>query len=74
MSKIEQILNEVKEVNNNGKTELFSKVYIDFKEDKTYEITDYFEAMGMFVSWMFGGDHDIYGGYVYLDWHSCDCI
>ena len=66
-NKCEQIISEIKTARANGETELFSKTYVSF-DGESCDLIDYFESFDMFVVSMFGEDHDIDGGYLYLNW------
>lgn len=71
-NKVDQIIQEIKEAYMNGKVDLFSKVYVNFRDDDCYDISNYFSSLGMYVNWMFGEDHDTNGGYIYLNWQTCE--
>lgn len=68
ITKKDQIVNEIKSARANGETELFSKTYVEFNGE-SYELINYFESFNVYVKSMFGPDHDLHGGYLYLDWH-----
>lgn len=68
ITKRDQIVNEIKEARAEGKQELFSKVYVLFNGE-SYHLINYFESFKLYVKSMFGDDHDIHGGYLYIDWH-----
>ena len=71
INKCNQIINEIKEARAEGKTELFSKVYVLFNGESC-ELINYFESFKMYVNCMFGENHDLEGGYLYIDWHLTD--
>lgn len=66
--KCNQIINEIKTARANGETELFSKTYVLFNGESC-DLIKYFESFNLYVNSMFGNDHDLTGGYLYIDWH-----
>ena len=66
-NKLNQILDEIKLAKSEGKSELFSKTYVLFNGESR-ELIEYFESFNLYVKSMFGNDHDICGGYLYISW------
>ena len=70
-TKLERILLEMKEANSKGETELFSKVYVQFNGESR-ELIEYFDSFNIYVNSMFGPNHDLDGGYLYINWQLSD--
>ena len=71
ITKKDQIVSEIKAAKAEGKHELFSKVYVSF-DGESCGLINYFESFKMYVNSMFGPDHDLDGGYLYIDWSLTD--
>lgn len=68
ITKCNQIIDEIKAARANGETDLFSKTYVSF-DGESLDLINYFESFNLYVKSMFGPDHDLNGGYLYIDWH-----
>ena len=71
ITKRDQIINEIKAARAEGNCEVFSKVYVLFNGESC-DLIDYFESFNLYVQSMFGEDHDLDGGYLYINWALTD--